>query len=382
MKLSLTKASVDALPLATRQDFYYDTKLPGFGVWVTKSNKTYFVEGRVNKKTVRVKIGLHGTFYPDDARLKGRTLLMAIANGENPNTVKAAGRTLKETITAYLKQRTSGQGTTIKEKTKAGYQWLVDVPLKKWADTPISLVDENLVKAIHKKLTDDSGPTTANNALRLVRAVFNYEGVHPNPVAVLSTKHLWNADKRRSRYIESEDVAGWIENAEKLNSVMRGAILMMLFLGLRKNEVMQLKKSDIRNDCVYLDDTKNSDDHMVPIGPYLLARIQPLMKLDGPWLFPSRESESGHVQDPRKAIAALGVKVSPHDLRRTFVSSLNALEPAPSAYTIKRLMNHRQTASDVTAGYIQIEEKKLRGVINRLESAMVGAVVPNTTGGV
>ena len=63
--------------------------------------------------------------------------------------------------------------------------------------------------------------------------------------------------------------------------------------------------------------------------------------------------------------------MSPHDLRRTFVSHLNALEPAPSTYTIKRLLNHFAEWDDVTAGYIQHEERKLREVVTRLEAQML-----------
>jgi integrase len=372
LKIALTKAAVDSLPNPEKgQVFYYDAKLQGFGVYCMKTCKTYFAEAKVKGKTVRVNIGRHGTFYPDKARDEARELLVTMSKGLNPNAVQKTGRTIKQAIDDYLKERTSGQGLKIKAKTKEGYQWLLDVPLKTWQDKHIAEIDPALVRKIHKKITDDSGPTCANNALRLLRATLNYFDIDPNPVEVLSKKRLWNPDKRRSRYIESEDVAEWIRNAETLGIVMRGAVLTMLLTGMRKNEVLTLKKSQIRNGAIYLDVTKNNDDHMVPMGPYLQTRIDELMKLEGVYLFPSRESESGHIEDPRKAIAALGKTVSPHDLRRTFVTHLNALEPAPSAYTIKRLMNHRQSV-DVTAGYIQIEERKLREVITRLETRMVG----------
>lgn len=72
-----------------------------------------------------------------------------------------------------------------------------------------------------------------------------------------------------------------------------------------------------------------------------------------------------------KSLAKLGEDITVHDLRRTFVSHLNALEPAPSKYTIKRLMNHR-AREDVTDDYIQIEIPTLRAVITRLETEMVG----------
>jgi integrase len=226
---------------------------------------------------------------------------------------------------------------------------------------------------MHKEITETSGPACANNCLRLVRASFRFLDVDAGAQAIgeLSRKHLWNPEKRRSRYIESELVGDWIKAADKLDMVTQGLALLMLFTGLRKNEVLTLKKSQIQDGSVYLVDTKNGEDHMVPMGPYLQQRIEPLMRLPGVWLFPSAKASTGHVQDPRKAIASLGKKVSAHDLRRTFVSHLNALEPAPSSYTIKRLMNHRQNV-DVTAGYIQVEDKKLREVITRLERSMTG----------
>lgn len=371
MKTNLTKALVDGLENPdSGQVFYYDAKLQGFGVWATKTAKTYFVEGRVSGKTVRVKIGRHGAYYPDKARDEARELLVRMSKGENPNATKKSSRTLKQAIDAYLVERSTGQGKKIKQKTIDGYQWLLDTPLAAWQTKAVADIDQTIVKKIHKKITDDSGPVCANNSLRLMRATFNYFDISPNPVDVLSKKRLWNPEKRRSRFIESESVSEWIKNAEDLGSIMRGAVLMMLFTGLRKMEVLTLEKSQIRNGAIYLDKTKNDDEHMVPMGPYLTERIMPLMKFEGKYLFPSRESKSGHIEDPRKAIAALGKKVSPHDLRRTFVTHLNALEPAPSGYTIKRLMNHRQNV-DVTAGYIQIEEKKLREVITQLESAMV-----------
>jgi integrase len=371
MKINLTKAAVDALPNPEKgQVFYYDTKLPGFGVYTMKTCKTYFAEARVGGKTVRTSIGRHGIFFPDRARDEAREILVKMSKGENPNGHAKTTQTLKGILDVYLKERTSGQGRKIKDKTLKGYQWLRDTPLKEWHATPQEAMTQDWVRKIHGKVTMDNGPVCANNAFRMLRAAFNYLDIDPNPVDILSRKRLWNPEKRRSRFLESEHVSAWIKAAESLNPVMRGLVLMMLFTGMRKMEVLTLQKSQIRNNSVYLDDTKNNDDHMVPMGPYLLERINPLMKLPGKWLFPG-DSKAGHVMDPRKSIASLGQTVSAHDLRRTFVSHLNALEPAPSAYTIKRLMNHRQSV-DVTAGYIQLEEKKLREVITQLERAMVG----------
>lgn len=374
MKIKLTKAAVDSLPVATggkSQELHYDTLLPGFGVYVTaRGVKTYFVEGVVDGVKSRRKIARHGVIFPDAAREEARKILLGMSRGISP--AKRDNKTLLDLINAYIETRTSGQGRVIKKKTADGYAWLRDVVWCDWHGKPARHVSEEFVISAHAKITKDRGPVCANNALRLLRATMNFSDIVPCPVNVLSRKSLWNPEKKRKGFIKKFGVAAWIEQAELLDGWMKGALLMLLFLGLRKNEVLTLRQSQIVDRCVVLSegDTKNSDEHIVPIGPYLWERIKPL--LDGSeFVFQSRRSEVGHIVDVRKALERLGEDVTVHDLRRTFVSHLNALEPAPSKYTIKRLMNHR-SREDVTDGYIQIETETLRNVITRLEAEMVG----------
>lgn len=374
MKFNFTKAAVEALPPAPagkNQELHYDLKLPGFGVYVTqKGVKTYFVDGNTNGERTRRKIGRHGVIFPDAAREEARQILLGMSKGETPT--KRISKSLNMILDTYLETRTSGQGRQIKGKTKEGYEWLRDTVLADWHSKPIKQVNEEFVISLHAKLTKERGPVCANNALRFMRASMNFAEILPNPVLVLSRKALWNPEKKRKGFIKKFGVAAWIEQAELLDGWMKGAILMLLFLGLRKNEVLTLKQSQIKDRCVVLaeGETKNSDEHIVPMGPYLWARIKPL--LDGShYLFQSSKSQEGHIVDVRKSLAKLGEDITVHDLRRTFVSHLNALEPAPSKYTIKRLMNHR-AREDITDDYIQIEIPTLRKVITRLECEMVG----------
>mgnify|MGYP000391431340 CR=1 FL=1 len=374
MKLKLTKAAVESLPLPPpekSQELHYDTVLPGFGVYVTpKGVKTYFVEGRTNGSKVRRSLGRHGVIFPDAAREEARQILLGMVKGDAP--VKKVTKSLKEVIDTYLDTRTSGQGRQIKPKTYEGYVWLRDTVWLDWHNKPVKQIMDEFVITAHAKITKDRGPVCANNALRMLRAALNFSEVIPNPVHVLSRKSLWNPEKKRKGFIKKFGVAAWIEQAELLDGWMKGAVLMLLFLGLRKNEVLTLKQTQIKDRCVVLEEgtTKNSDEHVIPMGPYLWARIKPL--LDGSeYVFQSRKSEAGHIVDVRKSLAKLGEEITVHDLRRTFVSHLNALEPAPSKYTIKRLMNHR-AREDVTDDYIQIELDTLRKVLTRLELEMVG----------
>ncbi len=53
------------------QVIYFDTRLPGFGIRVGKSKKTYFAEKRVNRKTKRVTIGSAELFSCEQATSSG-----------------------------------------------------------------------------------------------------------------------------------------------------------------------------------------------------------------------------------------------------------------------------------------------------------------------
>lgn len=380
MKTNLTKRAIDAIPLPeTGQVLYYDTTLQGFGLRATKTAKTFFAEGYLGAKQKRVKIGRYGVFTPDQAREEARQILAKLARGEDPSAKSGAGVSLAVAYEDYKALRTGGQGKQLKAKTLAGYDWLIDAVLEDYKPKKLSSFAEADVRSIHAKLTKNRGPVVANNAMRLLRMLINHaRWAYPdlnslaNPVECLSRLHLWNPDKRRKGFIRSDDLPDWIARAEVLDGVPRGAILMMLFMGLRREECLTLKKADIGDACLVVRNTKNGIQHTAPIGPYLWSRISPLLALEGPWLFPSSRSKTGHLTDCRKALAALGEAVSPHDLRRTFVTHLNGLDPAPSIYTIKRLMNHYADWDDVTAGYIQHEEKKLREVVERLERSMLG----------
>lgn len=381
MKLSLSKKSIDAIPLPlVGQALYYDTVLPGFGLRATKTTKTFFAEGSVKGSgRKRYTIGRYGLITPEQGRSEARQVLARMARGEDPDANKGGVRTLAEVWEDVKGIRTSGQGKQLKKKTLDGYTWIIDVVFADdYKHKPIKYFTEQKIRELHKQFTLERGPTIANNAMAWLRMLFNvaiwfYSDMREmrNPVESLGQQGLWNPKRRRRGYIPTDRIATWVAKAELLDGVQRGAILMLLFLGIRREECYNLKKTDITEAGIVVRDTKNGIQHTAPMGPYLWARIEPLLKSEGPWLFPSNRSKTGHIVDCRKALAVLGEKVSPHDLRRTFVSALNGLEPPPSQYTIKRLMNHYKDWDDVTAGYIQHEEKKLREVITRLEAEML-----------
>jgi hypothetical protein len=65
--------------------------------------------------------------------------------------------------------------------------------------------------------------------------------------------------------------------------------------------------------------------------------------------------------------AACGVRVSPHDLRRTFITVAESCEISPMA--LKAMVNH-SLGGDVTAGYVQMTTERLRAPVQKVADEM------------
>ena len=65
-----------------------------------------------------------------------------------------------------------------------------------------------------------------------------------------------------------------------------------------------------------------------------------------------------------------GVNIMPTDLRRTFITTAEALDTGP--YTMKALLNHKPAGRDVTSGYVVITTDRLRGPMQAIEDTLLG----------
>lgn len=81
-KANLTAEFVRDLPFVEKgQQFYYDTKLTGFGVKIGKTAKTYIAERRVRGRVRRVTLAPTNTLTVKDARKVAQKALADMAGG-------------------------------------------------------------------------------------------------------------------------------------------------------------------------------------------------------------------------------------------------------------------------------------------------------------
>jgi hypothetical protein len=236
-KLKLTKSAVDAIPLRVAgQQIYFDNIITGFGLVVGKTAKTYIAQRQIGPKTVRVTIGRHGVITPDQARGRAQQLLSAMALGENPNHQrrlrKAQAVTLREAFNQYLQARPKLRVVTV-----ATYRRVIERYLGDWLDVALDEITSDMIAVRHRKLAADHGEPTANNAMRVLRAVYNlisviYDRPFANPVRRLTLTRAWYREQRRHSVILPHQLPTWYRAVLRVDEYSRDYLLLLLFTGM------------------------------------------------------------------------------------------------------------------------------------------------------
>jgi integrase len=342
------------------QRFYWDSDLAGFGLRVTPGSKSFIVERKVRRKTCRLTVGSFSILSADAARRKAMQEILLMCEGINPRQ-HARQEALKEiTLQQVFDEFIAGR--PLKASTLYDYGLVFPWAFGSWKNRRLTDITKEKVLIHHKKLGEKS-KARANLAMRLLRTLFNYAAakyddmagdpiIKYNPVKVLSQTKAWFPVKRRRTFIKPGDMPAWFaavldlaNQTPKWNGeTVRDFLILLIFTGFRRNEALTLKWSDVDLDskAFNIKDTKNGSDHSLPI-PFPLQGIlkQRLGNKDGDYVF-SGTGELGYMISPgkqmKKVIEASGVKFTPHDLRRTFITV--AANLGVPTYALKRLLNH------------------------------------------
>lgn len=394
--MRLTKSTVKGLrpPEAGTADarrgyrLAWDDDLRGFGALVTNAGvKSYIVRARINGRERRHTIGRCNVLSADQARDLAVTWLGKIAAGGDPvaeeQRAAVASVTVGEALSRYMAQ----------PRLTANTRRLVDIAMREtfadWLDLPLTKIDGGMVERKHSSVSTKN-PGAATVAFRYFRAAWNQERIRSKdatgdyllpecPTRTLSEKKLWNRHSRRQRALEPHRMADWFAAVESLpDPKARAFFKLAAYTGCRRDELARLLWEDVRMDggyCVFRQ-TKagkhhESPDHYQPLPKQCLHLLRELQAGSiGPCVL---GDEYGRYRGP-SAFSSEIVKIrdrfgefSPHDLRRTFISTAEVLG-VPSV-TTKKLVGH-STNADVTAGYYVATVAGLRPVIQRIADTL------------
>lgn len=375
--MKLTKAKVEGLKIPpTGQVFFWDEELPGFGVRVTANGvRSYIVQGRAKGKARRVTIGQHGkpiseteTLTAEKARKLAMGLIAGFSKGVDPVIEKKRGETLAITLQdvcdVYLKERRTVKGGELTPRTKADIRRHLKMSFSDWAAQPVANITRDSCSARFSELST-KGPTQANQAFRILRALLNYarEAYRPggvpilpeNPVSVISGKKMWNPNNAKNGRIPLEKVgAVWNMLQDKRNakairpSGRTGAdiVVFLMLTGCRWSEAAELTwdRVNLKNGTWHIPDPKNHLPVTIPMSAPLRAMLETRPRTKGnPHVFPCRvKAGNGFVDNARHTLNSVSdmaeMHLSAHDLRRTFIAI--GIKNNIEMWKLKLLTNH------------------------------------------
>lgn len=236
------------------------------------------------------------------------------------------------------------------------------------------------VQAAYERLLVSHSTATANQMVRSTKALWNTwcdeagaDG--PNPVSKMTSrrKGTMKPDPKREGSLQPHERAAWFHAAESAakrqgpTGTAYNALLMLFLTGMRATEILSLRWIDIGPD-EFTTTIKGGSIHVRPMTPRLTAVVerQRQFHADSEWVFPARVGD-GHMDDLRKAMGNLGVKITRHDLRRTFLGTA-AVAMVPDVAS-KMLVGH--TISDITESYQQSIRPQLYELAIKIEDAML-----------
>lgn len=410
--MKLTRRAATGLRPADKPTIYFDDEVSGFGLRIMPSGaRSWILEYRpgaggrgVAKR--RVRIG-GDELTPEDAREMARGMLADIRRGADPSAQRRAERSadsFADVAEAYMARQVRPKR---KASTAAYYQLLLDAHVLLALGTKraamITRADiEAWQIALANKADGKGGKTTANRALTLVRAIYNWAGgvglvpEGTNPCARVEKF----AEQGKDRYLTAEEIgrlgaalreaetigiphapsaskhAPKVKNRTVFSPHVTGAIRLLMLTGCRLREILNLRWSeyDAERGMLFLPDSKTGRKAVV-----LSAAAQEVLTAlprVGSYVIPGSDPQKPRT-DLKKPWAALSARagldgVRLHDLRHTFASVGAA--SGMSLPTIGGLLGHADSATTQRYAHLQVDPVRAAAdiIASRIADAMRG----------
>ncbi len=337
-RLRLTAENVNRLPLAAAgQVLYLDeagkggkpAALPGFGLRVGTTLKAYFVEKRVDGRTVRHTIGTHGQITADEARKLAAIKLGHMTSGADLNADKradrlareaeragmeaAAGFTVKALCDWYVKHQ---RGLGKQSATDAAGIFAKHVEPSEFAAVPAKDLTAKQATAMIRTVIEAGHKRTAAKLRAYLRAAYALAqgadtnpqapaalvlfGVEVNPIA--STAAIKNASGARDVTLTDDELGEVVRQlrarrAATHDDALAAIELSLVLGGQRLSQVLRIEASDVDLEArtVVLLDPKGRREvarrHVLPLtdaAVQLLESINKVRRAD--WLFGDKDT--------------------------------------------------------------------------------------------
>lgn len=341
-------------PAGPSKQILWDTMLPPFGVRTYATGRKSYVL-RYGPTRRLVTLG-HCTTGDDVDTMRDRAQVILReykTSGDDPKAARrrADANTVETVITEYIASRKSSWSAGEAKRAEGRLKRHIKPHI---GDAALAALTRRECREMHQKASRKA-KYEANRALELVHAAIEWalsdglvrasdlaEGENP------AKRIKKNAEKHRREWVQPDELPALLKAIRtEENPWMRAFFEMLLFTGARKGELLGLHWIDIdlKRGTVTFRDTKNREDHTIPLAPDAVKLLKKLPRtLGNPFVFCGRR-EGQAIDNPYKSwkriLKAAGIerRVTLHDIRRTVGSTLASA--GYSTQQIGKLLNHK-----------------------------------------
>lgn len=341
---TLTDTRVARLKATGKLYRVWDDKVPGFHVQVTPAgDKSYRVQfQRKSGDKVAVPIGKTSVWSEEAARKKAEELRMDHDKGLDVRAKRKEELNASDLQALVARWRLDPTGKLkLKERTRASYESVLkNNILPSLGNRLVKDINRKDVRDFHAKVSQEH-KTTANRAVAVLSNLLNFaQAIDWRDEGAANPCHEppKNPEKTKDRILERAELAALdtalsaLEKAETLGSAAADLIRFLVLSGLRTSEAMGLKFTDVSLDggVMRFEEHKTAGKAGVkklPLNSHLVTLIQRRAASQiSAYLFPGwveNKPMVGLAKMWARVITEAKLKnVSPHDLRRTFYTTV------------------------------------------------------------
>jgi integrase len=359
--IKLSQSAVEKLKPEEKVTRVWDSTVPGFHVRICpgkKGKKVYCVSfQRPDGKKVNVTIGVCSAWEFDKAKEKAQELRKMHEGGKDPRAHVMAERKAGD-LAALVEVWRENYKPKLKPRSRVSYESLIKtVILPALGTRTVKDLTYADVSKLHAKESKEH-KTNANRSIAVLSRLFSIaekEGWRPkgsNPCGDVEK----NSETPRSRVFTAAELSRLevsmrtLVQQEKLDASARDLVLFLACSGLRTSEAKGLcwKDVDIEANTMRFEDHKTSEDVGVKVLP-LNTHLKEILKRrqvdnDSAYVWPTLRLEPSEPEEDdtpkedaplvglakmwKRICEAEGAKledVTPHDLRRTFMTTCTEL---------------------------------------------------------
>lgn len=341
---ALTAASVQRIkPPKKGQLEIFDAGYPGLSLRVSYAgSRSFNFFYRHNGKLSRMVLGHFPSMSLAEARDAWRAAREEVANGRNPSIKRDKAATDFEAVAREWLKRDQSKNRSYADVVRTVERELIPA----WGSRAITDMGRRDVLDLIDGIADRGKVIMARRVLAAVHRLFRWAVgrgiVTTNPAADLPKP---GAETKRDRVLTDKELKAVWRGAGNLGWPWGAALQLLILIGARREEIGQLRWSEIHGDKIVLDGkrTKNNEPHTIHLSDPAKAIIAEMPRIAGDedYVFTTTGRSPISGWSKVKGDLDVAIKIAPwriHDLRRTVSTNLN--ESGVDPHIVEAILGH------------------------------------------